>query len=70
MRKALLDELSMHLSAYGAQIVPDRWGSENPSPSAFVQPLITSIFFGGGTPSLANVRCPAILRQGRILASL
>lgn len=56
MRTALLSELEMHLKAYGAQLTPEQWKCASPAPSLIVQPLITSIFFGGGTPSLADVR--------------
>ena len=56
MRQALISELRMHLKAYGHGVTPNNWDPQISTSSEFVQPLITSIFFGGGTPSLADVR--------------
>lgn len=55
MRKALLLELETNLEAYRHNTVPTSPQREPSSSKSSFQPIITSIFFGGGTPSLADV---------------
>lgn len=55
MREALLSELQHSLEAYSANLTPTNFSSRLQPSSPLRRPLIKSIFFGGGTPSLAKV---------------
>jgi len=56
MRKALLMELKTNLEAYRLNTLPQQLNSPQHSTTPSVRPIVPSIFFGGGTPSLADVR--------------
>lgn len=56
MREALLTELDTNLKAYSANLTPKNFKSFSSRIAPISTPVVTSIFFGGGTPSLAEVR--------------
>jgi oxygen-independent coproporphyrinogen-3 oxidase len=54
MRQALVSELNHNLKAYSANLLPSDLNPKNTDSTPLRQPIIKSIFFGGGTPSLSD----------------
>jgi coproporphyrinogen III oxidase-like Fe-S oxidoreductase len=55
MREALLQELRTNIEAYRTNVVPELSQSTSKVRGPKSPVIIDTIFFGGGTPSLAEV---------------